>query len=119
MGRLSNPAEPLETLTPQGIHGTRRSPERWSRQPIHSLTGSESAVLETRGRLSNPAPRTVQRRLWESEVESIAVDYQAGRSIRSIAEDTGIQHHTVAAHLERLGINRRRNPRKLSVSSMA
>ena len=38
------------------------------------------------GRLSNPAARPVQRRLDAADVDLIAEEYTAGRSLRDIAE---------------------------------
>lgn len=74
-----------------------------------------SVTSEETGRLSNPTPRPVQRRLRRSDVDIIAADYQAGRSLRTIAETLGVHRHTVAAHLEQLGIPRRANERKMTV----
>ena len=114
MGRLSNPAEPLETLTPQGTHGHLRSRERRTKQPIHSPTGSESAVQENPGRLSNPGPRAIQRRLNTTDIARLIADYNAGQSLSNLAKKYSIHHRTVAAHLEECGVRRRMNKRKLT-----
>ena len=113
MGRLSNPPEPLETLTPLGVRGIRRSRERRSKQPIHSPTSSESAGPETPGRLSNPRP-TVLRRLSHIEIDEIVCSYRAGRTLADLAAEMGVHRRTVATHLDSRGVARRVNRRKVS-----
>ena len=86
-------------------------------QPL-ATTARRMAPEET-GRLSNPAPRPVQRRLGGFEVKRLATEYQAGKSLRLVAEGLGVHHATVAARLEQLGIRRRPNERKMSAGDVA
>ena len=74
---------------------------------------------EETGRLSNPTPQPVQRRLRASEVDTIGVEYQAGRSLRAIAKVLGVHHWTVAVHLEQLGVPRRVNRRMMNAHEIA
>ena len=56
----------------------------------------------------------MQRRLGRAEIDVIISSYQAGQSLRALAELLGVHHHTVAAHLQRQGIARRLNQRKMT-----
>ena len=114
MGRLSNPLEFLETVAPQGIRGLRKSRERRSRQPTHSPTSSESAGPETPGWISNPARRTILRRLNDVEIDDLATEYRAGRTLADLAHEFGIHPRTVAARLNTRDVPRRINRRKMS-----
>ena len=112
MGRLSNPPDPLETLTGQGSRGAEHHPDVRSERLGEVTAAAESVAPEDTGQLSNPGQRPVQRRLSRSELDTLAARYEAGQSLREIAVVLGIHHRTVAAHLERLGIPRRVNQRK-------
>ena len=118
IGRLSNPPEQMKYLVDKGAENARHGPKR--RSPgsgaVAGVVGSVAS--EETGRLSNPALRPVQRRLRSSEIDLIAIEYRAGRSLRAIAEVLGVHHHTVAAHLQQLGIPRRANERKMSANDV-
>lgn len=111
--RLSNPPEQMKHLLDRGVARVTRSPKRRSRGSGAVPAATTPAATEERGRLSNPAPRPVQRRLLTSEVVTVASDYRAGRSLRELAETLGVHHRTIAAHLQQLGIPRRVNQRKM------
>jgi len=48
----------------------------------------------------------------------MAAGYQAGRSLRTIADELGVHHRTVAARLEELGIPRRPTTRKMKADDV-
>jgi transposase-like protein len=56
----------------------------------------------------------VQRRLPPPEILELVSRYEAGESVRGLAEAYGIHQTTVASHLERHRVARRPNVRKLS-----
>ena len=116
MGRLSNPPEHLKDLVDKGAHRAEQGLKRRSRVAQPGVTAAMRMASEEAGRLSNPSPRPVQRRLGSAEVERLATGYQTGRSLRLVAADLGMHHATVAAHLEQLGMRRRPNERKMSAS---
>jgi lambda repressor-like predicted transcriptional regulator len=66
------------------------------------------------GQLSNPGPRAIQRRLRAAEIDDLVTLYRAGRSLADLADNYGVHHRTVAAHLEQRGIQRRLNLPKMS-----
>ena len=109
MGRLSNPPEHLNHLVVSHIAGTTRGLKRRDSEPVGHPSAANCDVPEEPGRLSNPAPRPVQRRLDAADVDLIAVEHAAGRSLRDIAKVLGVHHCTVAEHLAQLGIERRTN----------
>lgn len=59
-------------------------------------------------------PRQQQRRLGPDQVDEVVARYMDGESIDTLARDYGINRTTVISHLERNGIERRRNPRKMT-----
>lgn len=59
-------------------------------------------------------PRQQQRRLGPDQVDEVVARYMDGESIDALARDYGINRTTVISHLERNGIERRRNPRKMT-----
>lgn len=61
-----------------------------------------------------PRPRQQQRRLAADQVDEVVARYIDGESIDALAREYGINRTTVIAHLERKGIERRRNPRKMT-----
>ena len=65
-----------------------------------------------------PPPRPVQRRLDSREIDTLATDFQAGRSPRTIAKALGIHHLAVTAHVEQLGNPRRAKERKMSTDDV-
>ncbi len=114
MGRLSNPPEHLKHLVDGGSKNAKQGSKPQSRA-LHAIaTVARPASSEETGRLSNPTPRPVQRRLGRAEIDTIISNYQAGQSLRAIAKLLGVHHHTVAAHLQRHGIARRLNHRKMT-----
>ena len=114
MGRLSNPPDPLETLTGQGIAGSGDVRGKRSKTAKARPSASGSGRPENTGRLSNPGDETVQRRLTDADVDELVTGYQAGRSLPDLAEDFGVHRRTVAAHLEQRGVQRRVNRRKMT-----
>ena len=103
MGRLSNPAEPLETLVGGGASGSNQVQEKASRRSKGSSSPSSSGAPENLGRLSNPlvkpagedstssfvptsdrsAPSQIQRRLRTSEVDELVAAYQGPARVSS------------------------------------
>ena len=63
----------------------------------------DNGGVDLMGRISNPAARPVQRRLDAADVDLIAEEYAAGRSLRDIAKALGVHHCTVAEHLGNSG----------------
>jgi hypothetical protein len=61
-----------------------------------------------------PVSRQRQRRLKPVEVDELVVMYEAGSSVNIVAETYGINRETALLHLERRGVRRRANARKLS-----
>ena len=89
-GRLSNPPKALESLTVQGVERAREAYEEPSKRAICSPTASESDVQEVPGRLSNPSPRPVQRRLSAADVNDICARYINGTTITELARFYGV-----------------------------
>ena len=114
MGRLSNPPEPLETLVGQGLQSPRPRQNTRARRQRQAHAAPETAAQETTGRLSNPAPRAIQRRLHTSDIAKLVARYRAGQSLSDLAKEFCIHHRTVAAHLEQSGVQRRMNARKFT-----
>ncbi len=114
MGRLSNPPEQLKHLVERDAAKPKRDKKCPSLRPRVVATAATRASSEETGRLSNPTPRPVQRRLGRAEIDTIISNYQAGHSLRAIAKLLGIHHHTIAAHLQRHGIARRLNQREMT-----
>ena len=108
----------MKDLVDSGAATVWRSLNRPS-HPAEAIDASaERATSEEAGRLSNPARWPVQRRLRGSEVDELAARYEAGSSLRAIAEAFGVHHRTVAAHLEQLGVPRRLNRRKMNAQDI-
>ena len=114
MGRLSNPAEPLETPVGQGLQSPRRRQNIRARRPRQAPAASETAPQETTGRLSNPRSRPIQRRLNATDIADLVAGYRAGQTLSDLATQFCIHHRTVATHLEQCGVRRRMNTRKLT-----
>lgn len=90
---------------------------RLSNPPYHfgrAGNALERMLVRRLGGKSEPVARQVQRRLKPSEVDELVVMYEAGSSARVVAESLGINRETVLLHLERRGVRRRVNLRKLS-----
>lgn len=139
-GRLSNPSEAGSTPVSRGF---RFAPSSFdgSRGPIF---GSREYWIEAKGQLSNPEselnrrvqqlsqsfdrsqsaldvantprpkPRRAVRRLSDRELETMAEDYRAGDSVPVLVERYGVHRTTVMIHLEKMGIARRAQKRKLN-----
>ena len=114
MGRLSNPPEAVETLTAQGFHGPGRRRKVGARRLREGPAEPETFAQKTTGRLSNPRPRAIQRRLNTTEIGRLVAGYRAGQSLSDLAKEFCIHHRTVAAHLEQCGVPRRINARKFT-----
>lgn len=106
--------------------------------------GSLEYWLEVKGQLSNPeselnrrvreltaridrsrtpldvasTPRTkpgrAVRRLSDRELEQMADEYRAGDTVAILVERYGVHRTTIMGHLERMGVPRRPNKRKLT-----
>ena len=114
MGRLSNPPEPLETLTEQGLQSPGRRQKIRARRLRQAPAAPETIPQETTGRLSNPGPRPIQRRLNATDIAKLAAGYRTGQSLSDLAKQFRIHHRTVAAHLDHYGVQRRMNARKFT-----
>ena len=114
MGRLSNPPDPVETLTGQAIAGSGDGRGTAAGSPKRSHGQSDSGGPNNAGRLSNPRGGAIQRRLTDADVDRLVARYQAGRSLPALAEDLGVHRRTIAAHLDLRGVQRRLNVRKMS-----
>lgn len=136
-GHHSNPKKSSPT-TVSG--GSRSVPEPGSK----ASGASVEAWLELKGQLSNPeselnrsvreltepfdrsrtpldvakAPRAKPhrrpRRLSEGELEKMAEEYRAGDTVPMLVERYGVHRTTILGHLERMGVPRRANKRKLT-----
>lgn len=62
----------------------------------------------------DPVVLQVQRRLKPTDVDALVAMYESGSSVPVVAETLGINRETVMIHLERRGVRRRANLRKLS-----
>lgn len=59
-------------------------------------------------------PRQQQRRLAADQIDALVARYIDGESIDGLAREYEINRTTVISHLERNGVERRRNPRKMT-----
>ncbi len=59
-------------------------------------------------------PRQHQNRLAVDQIDEVVTRYVDGASIDALAREYGINRTTVIGHLERNGVERRRNPRKMT-----
>lgn len=59
-------------------------------------------------------PRQQQRRLAGDQIDEVVARYVDGASIDALAREYEINRTTVISHLERNGVERRRNPRKMT-----
>lgn len=126
-GQLSNPDQPLRTLTPQRLSATsaaRPAPRTRQKGPRARRGTRPSDEL---GHYSNPAPTSTgeqpsgrggrtppptvrqrtQRRLRDVDVDALVDHYRAGDTIMQIAEGLSISRTTVMAHLNRRNVQRR------------
>ena len=87
-------------------------------QAMCSPTGPESDVQEVPGRLSNPPPRPVQRRLSTADVDDICATYASGTSIDELARSHGVNRTTIITHLDYHGVPRRRVVRKMTEAAV-
>jgi transposase-like protein len=76
-------------------------------QMVGGATEDEHVQVTTR-------PRQQQRRLAADRVDEVVARYIDGESIDGLAREYGINRTTVIGHLERHGVDRRRNPRKMT-----
>lgn len=94
--------------------------------PRGALANSPEASDEI-GADATPEPsgtttdRTVQKqvRLSSEQVDDLVAAYQAGCSVRDCARDFGVHRTTVMSHLERRGVERRAQGRKLDDEAVA
>lgn len=139
-GRLSNPSEAGSTPVSSGFRFAPASSDG-SSGPVF---GSREYWIEAKGQLSNPEselnrrvrqltqsfdrsrtaldvannprpkPRRAVRRLSDRELEQMAEEYRAGDSVPVLVERYGIHRTTVMIHLEKMGVPRRAQKRKLT-----
>ena len=76
-------------------------------------------MQETPGRLSNPSPRRVQRRLSIADVDDICATYVSGTSIDALARSHGVHRTTIIAHLDQHSVPRRRVVRRMTDALVA
>ena len=119
LGRLSNPPDHLEALSQQGFSNLEPSRLHRPRRPRRAIRASGRSLLEEKGRLSNPRLQTAQRRLSMSQVDDLVASYRSGRSLRELSTEFHVHRGTVTAHLERRGVLRRSNLRKLTDENVA
>jgi hypothetical protein len=62
----------------------------------------------------DPVGLQVQRRLKPTDVDALVTMYESGSSVPVVAEAFGLNRETVMLHLERRGVRRRANLRKLT-----
>lgn len=93
-GRLSNPRSDLNQAVDQ------------------LLEGMEVIVARQQGRTTSR--RGVLKQLSPRDVDALVRSYQAGASVRQLVEEFEIHRTTVLTHLEKRGIPRRANTRKLT-----
>jgi DNA-binding transcriptional ArsR family regulator len=83
-----------------------------------ALSSGLAAAAASPGRDDSlPAPRArrqVQHRLPPAEIDALVEAHQAGAPARQLAEQFKISRSTVLEHLERQGVPRRPNVRKLT-----
>src|SRR5664280_2569067 len=107
-GRLSNPADTLETVPEQGFLAESAAGRTPQKAPQRSANSPGADDPNNRGQHSNPASRAlradverphsptagraarrqtkpVQRRLTSSEVAALAAEYHQGRSLRCLS----------------------------------
>ena len=118
-GHLSNPLSTLDTASDQGL----KTSEGGSKVSVDGSEPDTSASSpspgDLKGRHSNPGSLSIQRRLTILEIDRLVVGYLKGRSVRELAREFGIHRTCVSAHLERRGIPRRANVRKLCDNQVA
>ena len=93
-GRLSNP--------PYDFGRAVKALQRMLVRPRQDQPGGQRVVQ-------------VQRRLKPAEVDELVLMYEAGSSVPVVAESFGINRETVSLHLQRRGVRRRANARKLGI----
>jgi transposase-like protein len=96
--------------------GRNLDPDSIKPRPVNA---SESDVQEVPGRLSNPSPHPVQRRLSPADVDDICASYIGGTSIDELARSHGVNRTTIIKHLDRHGVPRRRVVRKMTDALVA
>jgi len=119
LGRLPNPPETVEAVAVQGVATSREAHTEPVTLAICSPTASESDVQEIPGRLSNPSPRPVQRRLSTADIDDICATYVSGTSIDELARSHGVNRTTIIKHLDQHGVPRRRMVRKMTDALVA
>jgi DNA-directed RNA polymerase specialized sigma24 family protein len=92
-GQLSNPQPALEVLADLDI-GTP--------------SGSAPEKAPAPGRIPRPTPRR-SRPLKSDQVDALVAGYEAGKSMKELATEFGINRVTVSSYLHRLGVRLRRS----------
>ena len=93
--------------------GSNRSGEASSNFIEHAFECQEP------GSGSSPTVVKVQHRLAAKVVDQLVVDYRAGATVLQLANQYQVHRTTVSAHLERHGVARRANRRKLTDEQIA
>jgi len=91
-GQLSNPQPALEALADLDIGTPNGASPRKAHPP---------------GRIPRPKPHT-SRSLKHPQVDALVAGYEAGRTMKELAAEYGINRMTVSAHLRRAGAALRR-----------
>jgi transposase-like protein len=103
---------------------TSRALSAHSRESLTSEPPARCALtcgfsVDLQGRLSNPFPRPVQRRLSTADVNDICATYLRGTSIDALARSHGVNRTTIITHLDQHGVPRRRVVRKMTDALVA
>ena len=139
-GRLSNPGRTASTPVSRAF----RESADGSGGAAGLVFGSSEFWFEAKGQLSNPEselnrrvreltepfdrsrtpldvaktprpkPHRRPRRLSEGELEKMAEEYRAGDAVPMLVERYGVHRTTILGHLERMGVPRRAQKRKLT-----
>jgi transposase len=80
----------------------------------NGLNDCDLTECDETGPTTSRSARQKQRRLEEQEILRLVAGYLSGQSVPQLVESWGVHRTTVLAHLERRGVPRRRNTRKLT-----
>src|SRR5665213_3415104 len=140
MGQLSNPIVSGVSPDPKGLSGATEVKKKVKTTRKRTIFKSLRPALEDPGWLSNPystfnmavaelleimkdaegrkqgrkTPIPALRHLSKADVDLIVAKYQAGSSIKELVKDMRLHRTTIMHQLEKRGIPRRRNRRKMN-----
>jgi Mor family transcriptional regulator len=140
MGRLSNPIVSGVSPDPKGLSETTEVKKKAIRTRKRPILKSVKRLFDHPGQLSNPYTtasrsivdlleimkdaksrdkkpklwKTALRHLSKTDVDYIVAKYQTGSSVNELVRDMRIDRTTILHQLEKRGIPRRGNKRKLN-----